>query len=138
VRVDGESLCLQWSEESGAPWFAHGTPPPEGLACALDPERAAWFENTGEEPSFVPASGDYERRYVCVLPGDDGSCEPPEKALAALRCVEEVVADEGCGGWDEGTGACFHTWVTAACGPDPAAVGACCYYAIVELTGYYT
>lgn len=75
---------------------------------------------TGGSVPFVCDGMGSELRYLC-LPGSSGASCP------ALETVRETLAEQVYGS-DEcaGSGTCCNT-TEAGCGPDPGAVGQCCY-----------
>lgn len=117
------SLCLTWPD-GGAPEGA----PSSNLAC----------ENT----PGVGVLGDVELPvvYVCIEP-DESGCPSPLAAHARFAsCVEERTGP-ACQKNPDGTfmqGKCEGRITAFACGPDPAAVGACCYFATIVDFEYHT
>jgi hypothetical protein len=119
ISVDDASpICLTWAD--GGPLPADTTVP-EGLACEV-------LAHTND-PEIVPKSP-HELAYVCVAPEGD-ACPAPGAAHAQFQsCVE----------WKKGScdfgGSCTTHFAWSACGPDPAAQGACCYYAYMVTSSW--
>jgi hypothetical protein len=112
---DDTSLCLEWPD-GGAPQA--GAPPPS-LPC----------EDLPGIGTFGPVNPQVV--YVCIAPRADGCPVPSEAQASFASCVEER-SGPGCQPNPDGTftqGSCSGRRTASACGPDPAAVGACCYYA---------
>ncbi len=118
------SLCLTWPDGGGP----QATDPPAGLACDSIPGAGV----LGDDSPFI--------EYVCVAP-DEGGCPSPSAAHARFAaCVEERTGP-ACQPNPDGTftqGKCSGRATASVCGPDPAAAGACCYYATVVDFEYYT
>lgn len=126
VTVEQEaSLCLTWPI-GAAP--GDGAPPAE-LACENIP--GVGILGNGEPPLVD---------YVCVEP-DEGGCPSPLAAHARFAsCIEERIGP-ACQKNPDGSftqGSCAGRITAVACGPDPAAVGACCYYATMVDFEYHT
>ena len=125
VTVEQEaSLCLAWPD-GGAPG---GGAPSSNLACENIPGVG------------VLGNPELPVDYVCIEP-DELGCPSPLAAHARFAsCVEERTGP-ACQKNPDGTftqGRCAGRITVTACGPDPAAVGACCYYATIVAFEFYT
>jgi hypothetical protein len=125
--VDGE-LCLHWTEAGPIAVEA----PPAELACEVASDVEARYAAAGLEVPSEPKGDVHWVEYVCIAAPDDGPCPAPRIAeVLASSCLGE--SSSGC---NPVGGLCIGTFVWSLCGPDPSALGACCYYANMVTWGY--
>ena len=125
--VDGD-LCLHWTDEGPIVVEA----PPDDLACEVAADVEAQYGAAGMEVPSEPKGDEHWVEYVCIAAPDDGICPAPRVAeVLASPCLGE--SREGC---QPLGGACTTTFVWSMCGPDPSALGACCYYAHMVSTTF--
>lgn len=129
VSVDG-GFCLTWSD--AAPPSA---PDPASLSCDV-------FSRTPDAGPVPPACSDpawcgSELAYVCVEQQGDACPSPAEARPSFGACVElETKSGPGCD--HPISGACTTRSAWSACGPDPSAIGGCCYYVYIVESTYLT
>lgn len=118
VTVEASSLCVRW-QDGGAP-AAGGAP--AGVACENIPGIGVL--GNGKPPAV---------EYVCIEPGEAG-CPSPADAHARFAGCVDARTGPSCQTNPDGTftqGTCVVRATVSACGPDPAAKGACCYWAYI-------
>jgi hypothetical protein len=105
-------------------------PVPDDLACGVEPSLAERLPTA----TVTPNLNGWLRRFVCTSLPESETC--PDAAAAAGRFAPCFESSEGEGCDAPLSGYCKKEFVWSACGPDPTAIGGCCYEVFVVTTEY--
>ena len=100
-----------------------GAPEQPTVPAALPCEDIAGIGPSSKSPPSA-------EEYVCIEKGE-AECPSPSAAHAKFAVCVDTSLGEACAKRADGSfvsGECVRRETRSACGPDPAAVGACCYY----------
>lgn len=130
VPDHSSELCLHWDEDPET-----GSDPPAGDTCEIAEAVRDRFAQLDRTPSVVPEGvmglpvSSYTVEYACIAVETDSECPPLAQVEFELDDCLASRTGAGCEANDGGL--CKIDYVWSVCGPDPNAVGACCYHSYV-------